>query len=84
MKSRRWTHRWWIHEKIKQIKIYGVYYHLVQELKMDSERFHQYFRMTSEQFGDILVLQIEPLRAKGNRARKTIHAKATFCYRAYV
>ena len=74
---------WWIHEIIKQIKIYGVYYHLVKELKLDSKRFHQYFRMTREQFRDILF-HIEPLLAKVNRARKTINAKATFCYRDYV
>ena len=60
---------WWIHEIIKQIKIYRVYYHLVQEMKLDSERSHQYFRMTREQLGDILF-QIEPLRAEVNRARK--------------
>ena len=40
--------------------IYGVYYHLVQELELDSERFHRYFLMTREQLGDILF-QIEPL-----------------------
>ena len=74
---------WWIHEIIKQIQIYGVYYHLVKELKLDSERFQQYFRMTREQFGDILF-HIKPLLAKVNRGRETINAKATFCNRAYV
>ena len=64
---------WWIHKIIKQIQIYGVYYHLVKELKLDSERFQQYFRMT-----------IKPLLAKVNRGRETINAKATFCNRAYV
>ena len=64
---------WRIHEIIKQIKIYDVYYHLVKELKLDSERFHLYFQITREEFGDILF-QIEPLRAKVNRARETINA----------
>ena len=34
---------WWIHEIIKQRKTYGVNYHLVEELELDSERFHFYF-----------------------------------------
>ena len=70
-------HMWWIHEINKQIKLYGVYYHLVKELKLDSERFHQYIRMTTEQFGDILF-HIVPLLANVNRAKETINAKATF------
>ena len=74
MKIKCWTHRWWIHETIN---------HLVKYLKLDSESFHEYFRMTREQFGDILF-QIEPnYELKVNRARETINAKATFCYRAY-
>ena len=40
MKIKRWTHRWWIHETIN---------HLVKYLKLDSESFHEYFRMTKEQ-----------------------------------
>ena len=70
---------WWIHETIKQRKTYGVYYHVVQELELDSERFHQYFRMTREQFGETMF-QIEPLLAiKVDRAEETINAKTMFC-----
>ena len=62
---------WWIHETIKQRKTYGVYYHVVQELELDSERFAQYFRMTKEQFGETMF-QIEPLLAL---IVKTMNAK---------
>ena len=52
----------------------------MQELELDSERPHQYFRMTREQFGETMF-QIEPLLAiKVNRGKETINAKATFFY----
>ena len=54
MKKRRWTHMWWINKTIKQRETYGVYYHPVQELELDSKPFYQYSRMTREQLGDIL------------------------------
>ena len=51
---------WLIHEIIKQRKTYAVYYHLVEELELDSERFHFYF---PDDQGTVreTMFQIEPL-----------------------
>ena len=53
-KQKRRRHRWWVHNKIQQRYQLGVYHNLVQELQLDGERFLQYFRLTREQFTQVL------------------------------
>jgi len=42
--------RFWVHDVLRHRDDLGEYARLVQELPLDSDRFHQYFRMSTEQF----------------------------------
>ena len=53
-RKKKRKHRFWVHEMLQKRKEHGVYHHLVKELELDQERFHQYFRMSKEQFGELL------------------------------
>ena len=55
--------RWWVHDILKKLKELGEYHRLVKELELDGERFHQYFRMSTEQFSHIVDI-IGPELAK--------------------
>ncbi len=48
------THRYWVHDIFKRRKQFGAYYHLVQELALDADRFHEHFRMSPQQLDKIL------------------------------
>ena len=64
--------RLWVHDIYRRRRQYGEYYHLVQELQLDGEMFHEYFRVTREQFRQLLTL-VEPEIAKEEtRLRETI------------
>ena len=79
MKSRRWTHRWWTNETIKQGKTYEVYYHTVQELELDWS-FRTFLSIFSDDKGAVRSYPVSDWAVTSwvNRARET------FCYRAYV
>ena len=47
-------HRCWVHDIFQKRSEHGVHNHLVRELELDEDRFHQYFRMTREQFDQLL------------------------------
>ena len=71
MKRKRRRHRWWVHPIIQKRRQHGAYHHLVTELLLDEDRFHRYFRLTREQFAQVLYL-VEPLIAKQSRTRESI------------
>ena len=52
--NQRIKHRWWVHDIIKNRLKQGAYHNLVKELQFDEEKFQQYFRLTSEQFDQVL------------------------------
>ena len=47
-------HRWWVHDIIKNRLQQGAYHNLVKYLQFDEEEFQQYFRLTREQFDQVL------------------------------
>jgi hypothetical protein len=55
--------RSWVHSINRQREKYGEYHRLVLELRLDSDRFIRYFRMTPDLF-DILLSKVGPLIQK--------------------
>ena len=53
-----------MHDILKKRKELGEYHRLVKELELEGERFHQYFRMSTEQFSYIVDI-IGPELANG-------------------
>ncbi|KAL8565422.1 hypothetical protein ACOMHN_029115 [Nucella lapillus] len=70
-KRQKRRHRWWVHAILEKRRQYGTYHHLVQELQLDGERFQQYFRLSREQFSQVLFL-IRDTLIKDNRIRDVI------------
>ena len=60
-KNKKRKHRSWVDNILKKRKGQGAYQHLVRELQGDGERFQQYFRLTREQFAQVLFLVEEDL-----------------------
>ena len=54
LQSKKRKHRLWVHGIIKKRNQCGEYNHLVQELQLDGEKFKQYFRLSREQFAQVL------------------------------
>nr|XP_055025796.1 uncharacterized protein LOC129412676 [Misgurnus anguillicaudatus] len=46
----------WVHETLRKRRDFGEYHHLVQELRLDDVRFKAYFRMSWEQFDNLLSI----------------------------
>ena len=67
----RRKHRWWVHSLLEKRKEQGAYYNLVQELSLDGDKFQQYFRVTREQFTQVLFYVGEDL-VKYSRCREVI------------
>ena len=61
MHNQRRKHRWWVHAIIKNRLKQGAYHNLVKELQCDEEKFQQYFRLTREQFDQVLCYIEEAL-----------------------
>ena len=57
---RRRRRRIWVHEILQGRLQHGVFHRLVQELRLDEDRFQRYFRLDREQF-DSLLSKIGPL-----------------------
>ncbi|KAJ8018466.1 hypothetical protein HOLleu_43531 [Holothuria leucospilota] len=64
-------HRWWVHRLLRNRRRYGAYYTLVNELRFDDEKFKQYFRLTRNQFAQVLEL-VEKDLVKHCRSREVI------------
>ena len=61
IRKRQRQHRFWVHPSLRGREQHGTYGHLVRELSLDAERFHQYFRMSEDQFGHLLGMMEEGL-----------------------
>ena len=55
-KKMKRKHRWWVHQLNQRRKEQGAFENLVRELHDDEERFQQYFRLTRDQFCQVLNL----------------------------
>lgn len=64
-------HRWWVHDIIRNRILQGAYHNLVKELQLDGEKFQQYFRLTREQFAQVLFY-VEKDLVKHCRSREVI------------
>ena len=43
-RNKQRQHRFWVHSILQKRKIHGACHHLVKELQLEAERFHEYFR----------------------------------------
>lgn len=59
-RRRRFCRRVWVHDILRGREQKGEFHRLVQELRLDAERFQRYFRLDREQF-DSLLSKIGPL-----------------------
>jgi len=64
--------RFWIHDVIRKRSELGEYHRLVQELRLDSTRFQQYFRMTPTKFDELLSLVGPLIQREDTSFRKAI------------
>ena len=62
-RSKPRKHRWWVHATISRRKTLGEFHRLVLELKLDSERFQQYFRTSTTEYEELLQ-KVAPLIVK--------------------
>ena len=53
-RKRKRKHRWWVHEQNRKRVQLGAYHNLVNHLQIHGEKFQQYFRLTREQFAQVL------------------------------
>lgn len=53
----------------------GDFYHLVAELRLDSQRHHQYFRMSAEQMEELLSLVGPELTRQSTNYRAAIEPR---------
>ncbi|KAK7938873.1 hypothetical protein WMY93_002199 [Mugilogobius chulae] len=72
---RRRRSRYWVHPINQQRRQQGDFYHLVQELRLDSERHHKYFRMSAEQMDELLGMVGPDIRRQCTSYRAAIEPK---------
>ena len=56
LRRRRPRRRIWVHEILQGREQHGEFHRLVQELRLDGERFQRYFRLDREQFDQLLSM----------------------------
>ncbi|XP_034756676.1 putative nuclease HARBI1 [Etheostoma cragini] len=54
LRRRRRTLRFWVHDTLQDRYQFGEYHRLVQQLRLDDERFQRHFRLDTEQFDSVL------------------------------
>ena len=67
-------HRFWVHEILKGRIEQGAFNNLVRELELDRNKYHEYFRMSSEKMEYILGL-VGPRLARRVVVREPLDAK---------
>ena len=65
----------WVHHINTKRHDHREYHRLVQELQLGEYRFHQYFRMTREQFSQILYLMEPHIAKQDTQLREAISAR---------
>jgi len=69
-------HAFWVHD-IYQNRLTQGAFHLVKELRLDPPRFHDYFRMTSEEMETVMTY-IAPDLERQTRSRKPLTPQDRF------
>ena len=72
LRKRKRQRRIWIHEITRRRKDLGEYHRLVSEMRLDSSRFKQYFRMTPTVFDELLNLIGTHIQRENTSYRKCI------------
>ena len=67
--------RQWVHPLNQRRKQQGEYYNLVQELALDSRRYHNYFRMSPAPLEEVLSYVGQDLCKQTTTYREPIEAK---------
>ncbi|MEQ2305972.1 hypothetical protein AMECASPLE_003358, partial [Ameca splendens] len=71
----RMRRRLWVHPLNQQRRQQGDFYHLVAELRLDSQRHYQYFRMSAEKMDELLSFVGPELRRQSTNYRAAIEPK---------
>ncbi|XDV34474.1 hypothetical protein PO909_004630, partial [Leuciscus waleckii] len=72
---RRRRKRCWVHTLNQRRRQQGDFYHLVAELRLDSQRHHLYFRMSAEQMDELLSIIGPELTRQSTNYRAAIEPK---------
>ena len=64
-----------MHPLNQQMRQQGDFYHLLAELRLDSQHHHQYFRMSAEQMDELLSLIGPELPRQSTNYRAAIELK---------
>lgn len=64
--------REWVHEINELREELGEYHRLIQELRADADRFHTYFRMSTDQFDELVTLLTPVIQKKNTNYRRAI------------
>ena len=67
-------HRFWVHDIIQKRLQQGAFHHLVRELSLDKDKFHEYFRMSPELLETVLAY-VGPRISRRTVIRAPIDAK---------
>ena len=67
--------RYWVHPLNQCRPEQGDFYHLVAELRLDSQRHHQYFRMSAEKMDELLSIIGQELTRQNTTYRAAIQPK---------
>lgn len=65
----------WVHPINQRRRRYGEYHHLMQDLELDDERFRTYFRLTRNEFEEVLNLIDSDISKKDTNYREAISSK---------
>lgn len=67
--------RYWVHPLNQDRALQGAFYHLVAELRLDSQRHRNYFRMSAEQMDQLLSLIGPEITRQSTNYRASIEPK---------
>ena len=73
-RKKKRKHVFWVHDILKKRAHQGAYNHLVQELAMGPDKFYEYFRMSEQQFEEVLKF-VGPVITKKTLVRKPLDAR---------
>ncbi|XDV15962.1 hypothetical protein PO909_015873, partial [Leuciscus waleckii] len=67
--------QYWVHPLNQRRPQQGDFYHLVEELRLDSQRHHQYFRMSAEKMDELLSIIGPEITRQNTNYRSAIEPK---------
>ena len=75
--------RVWVHEIMRRRSELGEFHHLLQELRLDDDRFKRYFRLSVAMFDDLLARVGARISRQDTNYRRSISAaeRLSICLR---